>query len=132
MLIKALQDAGRGKWFTVVEREGLSDLLNERKIIRQTRKEYGGARIERLPPLLGSVDRDGEGLAHLFLTDELGQPVRTQPGLHGLVLREGFGGRHLHAARHLHSSALRISSSADCPPPFSSTLRTTASASTKL
>ncbi len=56
MLIKALQDAGDGKWFTVLERESLPNLLNERKIIRQTRKEYDakkkGARVQQLPPLL--------------------------------------------------------------------------------
>jgi len=54
LLIKALMDAGNGKWFTVLEREGLSNLLNERKIIRQTRKQYvnGGEKLPPLPPLL--------------------------------------------------------------------------------
>ncbi len=61
MLIKALQDAGGGKWFTVLEREGLNNLLNERKIIRQTRKQYSrkkdkgekvGSAPPSLPPLL--------------------------------------------------------------------------------
>ncbi len=55
MLIKALQDAGAGKWFTILEREALPNLLNERKIIRQTRKQYeGGTKngIAVLPPLL--------------------------------------------------------------------------------
>lgn len=54
MLIKALQDAGHGKWFTVLERESLPNLLNERKIIRQTRKQYEGRadRTGGLPPLL--------------------------------------------------------------------------------
>ena len=54
LLIKALMDAGNGKWFTVLEREGLSNLLNERKIIRQTRKQYanGGETLQALPPLL--------------------------------------------------------------------------------
>ena len=53
MLIKAMQDAGRGKWFTVLEREALPNLLNERKIIRQTRKQYEGkAGTVKLPPLL--------------------------------------------------------------------------------
>ena len=40
MLIKALEEAGQGKWFEVVERESLPNLLNERKIIRQTRMQY--------------------------------------------------------------------------------------------
>ncbi|MBP8793106.1 MAG: CsgG/HfaB family protein [Lutibacter sp.] len=37
MLNKALEDS---KWFTVIERENLSNLLNERNIIRSTRDEY--------------------------------------------------------------------------------------------
>lgn len=56
MLIKSLQDAGDGKWFQVLERESLNNLLNERKIIRQTRKEYDatkqGGKYQKLPPLL--------------------------------------------------------------------------------
>ncbi|MFQ5451909.1 MAG: CsgG/HfaB family protein [Nitrospinaceae bacterium] len=56
MLIKALEDAGRGRWFSVLERESLPNLLNERKIIRQTRKQYlskdDQRKIEPLPPLL--------------------------------------------------------------------------------
>lgn len=42
MLIKALQDAGGGKWFTVVEREKLDNLLKERQIIREMRARYEG------------------------------------------------------------------------------------------
>jgi curli production assembly/transport component CsgG len=47
-------DAGNGQWFTVLERESLSNLLNERKIIRQTRKQYtnGDKALPALPPLL--------------------------------------------------------------------------------
>ena len=54
LLIKALMDAGEGKWFTVLERESLSSLLNERKIIRQTRRQYtnGDSTLPPLPPLL--------------------------------------------------------------------------------
>jgi len=37
MLNKALEDS---KWFTVIERENLGNLLNERNIIRSTRDEY--------------------------------------------------------------------------------------------
>ncbi|MFQ5716252.1 MAG: CsgG/HfaB family protein, partial [Nitrospinales bacterium] len=57
MLIKALRDVGGGEWFKVLEREGLNNLLNERKIIRQTRKQYireGGNAAATLPPLLFS------------------------------------------------------------------------------
>lgn len=58
MLIRALMEAGNGKWFTVLEREGLTDLMNERKIINQTREMYAGdakkteAQSPSLPPLL--------------------------------------------------------------------------------
>ncbi len=55
ILIKALQDAGDGTWFTVVEREGLNNLLRERQIIRETRALYEGGgqgRRPSLPPLL--------------------------------------------------------------------------------
>lgn len=37
ILLKALEDS---KWFVPIERENLSNLLNERNIIRSTRKEY--------------------------------------------------------------------------------------------
>ena len=51
MLIKALEDS---KWFTPIERENLSNLLNERNIIRSTRQEYTGDQGGKpnLPPLL--------------------------------------------------------------------------------
>lgn len=58
MLIRALMEAGNGKWFTVLEREGLTDLMNERKIIHQTREMYAGdtnkaeSHGPSLPPLL--------------------------------------------------------------------------------
>lgn len=55
MLVKALQDAGDDKWFTVLEREGLANLMNERRIIRNTRTQYLGkdANVNKaLPPLL--------------------------------------------------------------------------------
>jgi curli biogenesis system outer membrane secretion channel CsgG len=51
-LIKALQDAGEGKWFRVVERASLPSLLQERKLIRSTRQQVNGEGAEPLPPLL--------------------------------------------------------------------------------
>jgi curli production assembly/transport component CsgG len=48
MLLKALEDS---KWFTVIEREGLSNLLNERKIIRSSRENFMNGEGEKLPPL---------------------------------------------------------------------------------
>ena len=52
LLIKALQDAGEGKWFRVVERASLPSLLQERKLIRSTRQQVNGEGAEPLPPLL--------------------------------------------------------------------------------
>ena len=52
LLIKALQDAGEGKWFRVVERASLPSLLQERKLIRSTRQMADGDKAEPLPPLL--------------------------------------------------------------------------------
>ena len=55
VLIKALQDAGDGSWFTVVEREKLDNLLKERRIIADMRERYLGEKElnpKALPPLL--------------------------------------------------------------------------------
>jgi len=52
LLIKALQDAGGGKWFRVVERHSLPSLLQERKLIRTTRQMVDGEDAEPLSALL--------------------------------------------------------------------------------
>jgi curli production assembly/transport component CsgG len=55
ILAKALQDAGNRKWFTIVERESLKDLLSERQIIREMRERYlgeKGVHPQALPALL--------------------------------------------------------------------------------
>lgn len=55
VLVKALQDAGEGSWFLVVEREKLDNLLKERRIIADMRERYLGERNlnpQALPPLL--------------------------------------------------------------------------------
>jgi curli production assembly/transport component CsgG len=53
MLNKALEDSG---WFLPIEREGMNNLMNERKIIRSTRLQYNSANgneaTDDLPPLL--------------------------------------------------------------------------------
>lgn len=55
ILLKALEDS---KWFRPIERENIGNLLNERQIIRSTRKEYEVASdgktviSDQLPPLL--------------------------------------------------------------------------------
>jgi curli production assembly/transport component CsgG len=55
MLVHSLEEAGNRGWFTIVEREQLKDLLNERQIIREMRSQYLGEKTvnpEALPPLL--------------------------------------------------------------------------------
>jgi len=55
ILVKALQDAGNRTWFTVLERENLDNLLKERQIIREMRKQYLGEENinpDALPPML--------------------------------------------------------------------------------
>ena len=51
ILLKVLEDS---RWFTPIERENIGNLMNERQIIRSTRKEYSGndAEASSLPPLL--------------------------------------------------------------------------------
>lgn len=53
ILLKSLEDS---KWFTPIERENVSNLLNERQIIRSTRQEYSKNnnkdQTTSLPPLL--------------------------------------------------------------------------------
>ena len=55
MLVRSLESAGNRSWFTIVEREQLKDLLNERQIIREMRSQYLGEKTvnpQALPPLL--------------------------------------------------------------------------------
>ena len=49
-LIKSLQDAGR--WFTVVERVGLDNLIKERQLIRNQREVYEGKDAKPLRPMI--------------------------------------------------------------------------------
>ena len=51
-LIKALQDVGDQRWFTVLERGGLDNLIKERQMIRQMREQYQGKDAKPLPPML--------------------------------------------------------------------------------
>jgi curli production assembly/transport component CsgG len=55
ILVKALQDAGNRRWFQVMERERLDNLLKERQIIREMRQRYLGeeqVNPEALPSLM--------------------------------------------------------------------------------
>lgn len=55
MLVKALKDAAAGRWFKVIERANLQNLLKERQIIRETRgrlEKKTGMSQPNLPSLL--------------------------------------------------------------------------------
>jgi curli production assembly/transport component CsgG len=60
MLLQSLDESG---WFVPIEREGLSNLLNERRIIRSSREQYQGGSADGaalLPPLLfGGITLEG-------------------------------------------------------------------------
>lgn len=51
-LIKALQDVGDSRWFLVLERVGLENLIKERQMIRQMREAYQGKEAKPLPPMI--------------------------------------------------------------------------------
>jgi len=51
-LIKALQDVGGQRWFTVLERVGLENLIKERQMIRQMREQYQGRDAKQLPAMI--------------------------------------------------------------------------------
>ena len=53
ILVEALKEAGDGDWFSVLEREGLSALLQERSLIRDNRQQFLGEDGSPLPPLRG-------------------------------------------------------------------------------
>lgn len=50
-VVDALQRAGHGRWFTVDERGGLNNLLQERQIVRATRAEFEADNARPLPPM---------------------------------------------------------------------------------
>lgn len=52
ILIKTLQDAGKGKWFQPVERIGLENLVKERQLIRSQRETYEKDQAKPLVPLI--------------------------------------------------------------------------------
>lgn len=51
-LIQALQNVGDGRWFTVLERVGLDNLIKERQMIRQMREQYQGREAKPLPAMM--------------------------------------------------------------------------------
>ncbi len=51
-LVKSLQEVGNGRWFKVLERGGLDNLIKERQLIRQMRELYQGDKAQPLPPMM--------------------------------------------------------------------------------
>ena len=51
-LIESLQKAGEGKWFKVLERSGLENLIKERQMYRQAREEFENNKQSGLQPML--------------------------------------------------------------------------------
>lgn len=49
--VDAFRRAGKGSWFSIVERSGLPNLLQERQLIRATRQEFEGQGARPLPPI---------------------------------------------------------------------------------
>ena len=58
-LIESLMDAGNGKWFKVVERTNLANLLNERNIIKTTRKDFSEEEVNVGPLLFAGIIVEG-------------------------------------------------------------------------
>lgn len=50
-VIESLMEAGNGQWFSVVERSGLANLLNERNIIKNTQEDFSD-KPPQIQPLL--------------------------------------------------------------------------------
>lgn len=59
MVIQALQNAGNGKWFKVLERAGLDNLVKERQLIRSTREIYDKSPKKLKPMLFAGLLLDG-------------------------------------------------------------------------
>jgi len=51
-LIDGLRAAGKGRWFQVLERASLDNIIKERQLISQTRDTFIGKNAEKLSPML--------------------------------------------------------------------------------
>ena len=71
-LVQALKTAGKGEWFTVVERMQLDQLLKERQIIRNTRSTYEGEKAQKVRPLLFAGVLVGGGIVGYDSNTETG------------------------------------------------------------
>jgi curli production assembly/transport component CsgG len=61
VLLQSLEESG---WFITIEREGLSNLLNERRIIRQTQEQYKGNSSSLSPLLYAGIIIEGGIIAY--------------------------------------------------------------------
>lgn len=82
LLTKALQDAGERRWFTVLDRTNLDDLLRERQIVTEMRRLYRG---ENTPNPAAIAPLRHAGI--LIQGAIVGYDSNTQTG--------GFGARYL-------------------------------------
>lgn len=82
LLIKALQDAGNGQWFSILDRTSLQDVVQERQIVERMREQYRGeTRVD--PHVLGPMMHAG-----IIITGGIvGYDTNTQTG--------GAGARYL-------------------------------------
>jgi curli production assembly/transport component CsgG len=80
ILVKALLDAGAGRWFTVIEREKIDSLARERGIIAEARRVYNNEQTINaavLPPLtFAGILLDGGVIGYDFDTHTGGLAAR--------------------------------------------------------
>ena len=77
-LIKALQDVGQGRWFEVVERVGIDNLVKERTIIKQMRDTYEGPKAKQLAPMqFAGIILEGGVIGYDTTTTSGGAGVRV-------------------------------------------------------
>jgi curli production assembly/transport component CsgG len=50
-LIEELVNAGNGKWFTVLEREGIQNVMTERNLIKNTRQSFNDKNLPDIKPM---------------------------------------------------------------------------------
>ena len=78
LLIKALQDVGKGQWFQVVERVGIDSLTKERQLIRQMREAYEGSNAKPLAPMMfASIIIEGGVIGYDSSTKSGGAAMRV-------------------------------------------------------
>ncbi|KUF11468.1 CsgG/HfaB family protein [Pseudoponticoccus marisrubri] len=87
VLIKALQDAGERRWFSVLDRSNLDNILRERQIVTEMRRIYRNeSQID--PKVLGPLDHSG-----ILIEGEItGYDTNTMTG--------GLGARYLGIGGH--------------------------------